>query len=414
MRFLILLLLLIPCAHGLTDTILLNESYVPSNYTHSLNISLGINETANITRTDAVNLTVNFPDVVNFTNSSEQEIDFEIVIPELNLSANYNQTLRFIFETSINTTIEYEIQVFIEYDYLNIVEEIDILTVENLNYTRSISSNVLPIKGTFTYDLTGDPYETMYLNCPENDYLVCPEFKFFDENGEMSLEIGYYLPYDYGLGETVYEIEFISKNNSIKRSITFKVEKADVDFRDFVFTEDCFVRYDESSLAYKPECVEDYISFVSKAFKDSLESIRNGVNKSEYCEDYVEYEEKFVVVGEVDKELQEELIACRDEKSSVIENLHELQDDHRVLLEDIANNETRISVRAMDLIQKNNDKIEAEKKAYEEQKLKDLEAEEEEKAHQKRVFWGWFWTLTIVGLLAFTLIVSIINRRKTL
>lgn len=364
---LIVLIILVPVVLGaeykVNDTKVLNSSNLPYNQIFNLNVSLLENETIWIDRLDNLSeIDVVYGNEFNLS-SNDLSIDFNATINDFDFTENTTISAVFNITNSYNNnSIIYYIIYDVEYISLLVKEEIYELSSLDGDKSFEITSNLLPKVGLYSYNFKGVAGETLFIDCPEDSFLTCPSFKIFDNNNETTFDIEYFLSSELEIDTYNYGINFRMGNKSIDRRIVVVVKEPSLEFKEYIFDESCFKKVEgELNLSVSLDCISDQQNFLRKQQLEFFEALRLGLNKSEYCDDYIVYEDNFVIVGNVSEDIYNELRSVRTEKGLINSELNRCTDNLEQCTKDLKNNNTRISLNAFDLINDNNDLIDKEK-----------------------------------------------------
>jgi hypothetical protein len=410
-RNLIWILLLIPCVYAASSNVTVNDVELPA----TLNFSLQIdnppeNETVLINRVDSLSWNVTYNNTfASVPNQTSILAEFVVDIPFFTVVETKTDKVVFnIGATNSNTSYLYEIFITIN-DTTVLAELNDIESLQLLqggNYEINYSTNVLPVSTKLPYTLNGTPNEILFIECT-GEFLNCPDFVKFNGDGLVNVDIPYIIEWDADIGKYEDKITFKYGNITKNSFVTFNIIAPELVSREYVYPEECFVKQEGvEKLALDLECVEEREKENLEYLKEVFALARTNINKSEYCEDYVIYEDKYVVVGEVEEEFKEQLDVCKTERRDYYSELQSCLVEYSKFVQDFQANETEVSLNALSKAER----------ALQDKEAKEAEAEAKiaEYERSRKIRRNWFIFLVSVVAIVVALVVLQIKKNKSL
>jgi len=252
---------------------------------HPTSYTLGVNES---------NATITYDiSIDNFTLDGNESFNYSIFV-----NNSYN---------SLSTTTVFSFLIVDNFQYY-VPESYDLLLLGGLPVVN-VSYYWLPVDGSHEIVVRGLKDSFVNITC-YGDWLSCPQKEFFDENNETTVIIDYVVPLNTSVGEYVYNVTLSSYNDTVVIPFTFNVYLPNIIVDTFSWGEECFSG-DVDDLI---DCVEEYEDWASLRLSEVLRSAR----EQSVCEPEIINHTEYVVVGDVDKDLYDELEQCRSDLDSSI------------------------------------------------------------------------------------------------
>lgn len=314
-------LVAISSVEAVEDSFVVSDEDLPYNTTVNLTLRLPENNTAFLNRTDSESrLVIEYPSEVSF-ESNETTVRFNVTVSDYEVY--FNQTLNATFNitnTANSNSIEYLIQANVT-TKKQLLNDTSNFTVYLLNdeFVVNITSNLLPFSGELEYRLRGEPNGTVNVSC--EGWLSCPSSVVFPSDSNTTrVLIDYTIPLNAPIGNTTYEVNLTSPNNTRTQKVTFIVKEPGVNLISYTWNDDCFKPIgDELYLDYD-KCWQEYEEFQIERLSQIISRARSLSNKTiqEICPTP---EPEYVIAGSYDDELRDEVRQLRDSNADLSRGL---------------------------------------------------------------------------------------------
>jgi len=362
-RYILLLLLLVPFALAYDQTTEFNITSLPFEGQEPMHLQLEENYTLFITQyitDDKITLTYPNEYYYNNTNISNFTIDYQLadfqVFQDLSLEVAVNVNSNHPNFTGILT-----------YGLIFNIDKSDDLVSENATdefyltkngYGLNITTNLLPIERSFNFSLSGEPNALVNVtHC--NEWLICPSSFAFDGNGNKKLKIGVHIPSNATVGN--YERRFVLKSGNITNigKIFINLAYPNLVFEEYIFKEKCF-----ESEATLLKCIEEEEEFNKQRLSDIYALAL--AKKINFTETIYNETEVLVMTGSIDDELNKLYQSSIQERQMLTNDKQNLLTDLETCNNRILNLNTKIKVTedncSKTLLEEINDKEESRKK----------------------------------------------------
>jgi hypothetical protein len=335
--------------------------------------------------------------------SNETTVVFLVVVNEQNITQNMSLYERFNISNTIdNATEYYAINISIIAPELPVINETftNEISIINNDWQVNLTSNLLPFRGDFKYEIKGLPGAVLNISCNDSIILECPGQQRFDTDGYAKFTIKYHVPITQQDGNYTYDITLSSGNLTKVTRVYLTVTDPTIDMLSYVFQDSCFVPVEgQNYSAVKYDCIEEQEDFNLRRLAQFLERLKAMRNASLYCQPEVKTE--YVVTGEVDKTIYDEYLVCKSERASLNtqvitsgEQLNSLQSSYSDLQERFNKNESETMIQAF---------------AY--RKNADLMVAREKSMYSKKYWTHTIWTMILIVSCVFGMLWY--NHRKS-
>jgi len=299
---------------NVNDTLRVNFSSLPVSGSFNLSISAVSNTSVYLDQfifNDHVNLS--FPSVFFFNDTDSAIIPIFYSVDYL-VSENVSLVVG-LFGNSTFTSNYFHYKLFFNIvDDFMVVNESSVSDVRVLNgdYFINTSSNLLPLNGSLSYSVSGVPGKRADVSC--SGWLSCPVSILFNSEGVSSFDVVYLVPLDVIVGSYVDQINFSVGNSSRQSFVRYIISDPDVSVKSFVWSDDCFSLDADGRSVVSYNCMIEYQDYQLNTWSKILRLSRDECT----CENNTVVETEYVVVGDVDQDVYDELVICRDERNNYL------------------------------------------------------------------------------------------------
>lgn len=225
-----------------------------------------------------------------------------------NNSYLYNITLRFLPDNSVETVPE---------SFINVM---------NGDYVINITTDLLPKSGDLDYEIAGLAGNLLNISCT-GSWLSCPVNQTFDSNNKTTFKITYTIPVTAPLGTKINTVNLTTGNISVKQDIIFNVKEPDLRLKQYEFREECFVEQPDGSMTVTYDCILEQEQYNIKRLSIYLDYIRQQRNYT--CEPEVINHTEYLIVGNIEEQVNEELERLRTDISTCVAEKEDLRIDKK-------------------------------------------------------------------------------------
>ncbi|MFB5623297.1 MAG: hypothetical protein ACE5RP_00050 [Nitrosopumilus sp.] len=385
----LILLLIVPFALGET----IQEESFPINFTMQKNVTLQNNSEIYVERFDQNIIDVDFPEKIVLKNRTGATLNFTNVFTEKTYN---NRSYDFVFKITNNVSsseVYYNYSIFVEALPLIEDEKDFFIHLTNGVYVVNITTNFLPKEGSLLYDLRGLAGRRMNISC-EGRWVTCPEYSLFNDSGRTNFSIDYFIPLDAPLGENIVNVSLTSGNATANSTIKFIVRDPDISLQSYVWTDKCY-KFDANGnikLESLMECVREQEEFEKKRLEQAYNRMYALLNKT--CP---EPETKYVVTGNIEDEVMEQLRLCQDTRNTLQDKANSCNTDYQLcnreynaLVKETLNNES----------ERNREMLQTSARAL------------KESSDEKKRAWRIFWWAVITVILIILITLGVLKLRK--
>ena len=289
-----------------------------------LDITLSVNQSVFINRTDGnSNLFVSYPRQ-RFFHSAVERVFFNVSV---NRSIKENRSYLAVFNlstTAHNHTFKYLINVSYEYtEPKTILQPKEFfLTPTSGGVFINVTTNNLPQDRNFAYDISGAAGTTLKIAC-SGPWISCPNASVFNANNRTTFQVNYSIPSSAPLGYTYAYMNLSSGNKTLNETITFFVRRPDIEFKEYVWEERCFVLSTGGDVAVSLECLEEKEAWDKNRLSQIIRSVQSQINYSCSCKNTTVTE--YLVAGEIDKDSWDLYQACKVDRDAFKGSFSECQ-----------------------------------------------------------------------------------------
>lgn len=387
---LVSLVLLLPLASA--NFFVFDDFELPVSGNVSIPLVLAVNESMffTVVGVNDSRLSVSFPESVFFGNVSSLNVTVNFTVHSFLLDGNESFNFTLFINNSYNLlSTNYTLSFLVVDNFYFVVPDSFSLYLLDGFPVVNVSDNLLPFSGFHDFIIRGLSGRFVNVSCPVGSWLVCPEKGFFNSSNLTSVVVDYVIPENVSVGETVFNINFSSFNDSVVVPFTFNVLSTPLIVQTYVWDATCFSG-DYDTLF---DCIDDYEDWSALRLSEVL---RLAEDKADRCEPKNNTVKEYVVVGDVDKDLYSELETCRENNVLLSSDYNSCRGDL-----DVATNDYETSVKSVASCQSEllNNRSAMSLNYEEELLLKDKEIELAYQRAKKRVRWGYFSLFLVISFL---------------
>lgn len=318
----------------------IDDTELPYNDSVNLTLNFVENSTANISLVNVSSrMNVSWDEVVSFgDNVTSRVATFDLFIADFLVLNDTEEYAWFNITNSVsNNSVLYGIVVGIN-STVNFSDEISEfnISLSQGNYFIDATTDVLPKNGSLRYSVTGIPNRSLNISCValnhSADWLSCPNSSVFGSSGVADFSLAYLIPFDASPGVRSWNVTFVAGNDSLTRNVSLNVSLPELALQRYVYSDDCFVEVEgQEYLTVKYECIQEAEEFNIRRLSTILDRERQLRSNLTQCTPEVRNVTDYVVVGDVDQELHEELKTCRNERANQRADLRDWREQYRDL-----------------------------------------------------------------------------------